>query len=220
MLPGANNVYQCPACSKPILQWTLASANGIGARYFSDGRVKAPYFAEMVRITECENCSTIFWLDQEIKIDEFEDDDFKDEDVRKSAYYREHGLWADSLGKESLVRAIQEKVFRNPREEVYLRKKLLWKLNEAWLEKEKPWEEGDEVLLQENTINLIQVLDQSSQKDLLLMAELHRNLGDFDACMDILDRVTDPNLLELAYAIFKRCERGEREVFELKGGWL
>jgi hypothetical protein len=177
---------------------------------------QAPYYAEMVRITECPNCNTILWLDQEIKIDSFDDDEFKEEHLWKSEHYLGIGAWADSLEKEGWIRAIQERVFRNPMEEVYLRKKLLWKLNEAWLEKEELWEEGDEVLLQENAKSLIQALDQTSQRDLLLMAELYRNLGDFEAALDALDGVTDPWLLESAYAIFKRCERGEREVFEMK----
>ncbi|MFD2202798.1 hypothetical protein [Shivajiella indica] len=215
MLPGSTNVYLCPNCSKSILQWTLASANGIGAKYFSDGRVKAPYFPETLRITRCGDCGTIFWLDRESIVDEFEDDDFREEDARKSAHYQEYGIWAEELDKEGWVKAIQEKVYRNPKEEVYLRKKLLWCLNDLFLVSYGILETVNSTLYLENASNLIKVLEDNSQKDLLLMAELHRNLGDFESCLEVLDQVTEPDLLPLAFAIFKKCNLKESKVFEL-----
>ncbi|WP_373492578.1 hypothetical protein [Aquiflexum sp.] len=215
MLPGPTNVYHCPGCSKSILQWTLASANSLGAKYYSDGRIKAPDFPATVIITQCEDCGTIFWLDREIKVDEFEDDDFREDDALKRDYYREQGAWAEELDKEGWVKAIQKGAFRNPKEEIYLRKKLLWCLNEFFLENKGFLDAEDFLLRQENANNLIKLLDNTAQRDLLLIAELHRNVGNFESCLEVLDLVTEPDLQRMAYGIFKKCRVKDSKVFEL-----
>jgi len=47
------------------------------------------------------------------------------------------------------------------------------------------------------------------------MAELHRNLGNFESCLEVLDLVTDPDLQLLTYGIFKKCKVRDSKVFEL-----
>ena len=113
-------------------------------------------------------------------------------------------------------KAIQEKIYRNPKEEVYLGKNLLWYLNEVLLESNGFLDAEGFPLFQENANNLIRVLDKTDQRDLLLIAELHRNLGDFESCLEVLDQVTEPNLQPLAYGLFKKCRANDSKVFELE----
>lgn len=89
-------------------------------------------------------------------------------------------------------------------------------MNEVLLESNGFQKEEDFFIYQENANSLIKVLDKTTQRDLLLMAELHRNLGDFESYLKALDHVTDLELLQLAYGIFKKCNAKNKEVFELK----
>ncbi|MGY6521306.1 MAG: hypothetical protein ACXIUD_06225 [Mongoliitalea sp.] len=214
MLLGDTNVYFCPHCSGAVLQERVTSANGIGARYYSDGLVKGPYLPRIVLVTRCGHCSQIFWLDEILLLDKIEDEPTDQLAINKSVFFRLHGTYAFHLDKEGLMEALHEKCFRTPQEEVYLRQRLLWLLNEPLLSSENFPNEEHQLTWKENCMVLIQLLKPVSEHEFLLLAELYRNIQDFDACMDTLDRVTDKQLLSKAFAIFNKCQKHEWKVFE------
>ncbi len=213
MLTGPISVYQCPNCSKNILQWTLSSGNTFNAKFYSDGRIEAPGLPQSVFITKCQNCKFIFWLDKDLEIDQFEDNYLDDQlKLEKNDLYLNNGFWAELLDESALVYALENKNFRNDSEEKYLRKNLLWILNK----KITNYIDYNQHLWSENTNRLIELIDSNSEKELLLSAELYRNMGEFEKCYEILDSISDQNFIRFAYAIFQKCKQKSRMVFQLE----
>jgi len=213
MLLGSTKIFKCPICNEFHLHPTVLSANGIGAKYFSDGRVEGPGLPRVPKLTACNKCSHIFWLDEKDKYDEFEDDYYNDdpEEKKKAEFYNENYEWTNFPDSVTLKRSLQEKVFRNIQDEKYLRTWYYWKANEEILDPSV----YDEPYWKENALRLIDIIDHTSQKQLLLVSELYRNMGDFEKSLDILDLVTDPNLSQHAYVIYKKCRERYRMVFDL-----
>lgn len=215
MLLGSTLVYRCPSCIHFHLHPIVLSANGIGAKYFSDGRVEGPGLPRVPKLTACNKCSHIFWLDEKDKYDEFEDDYFDDESEvkKKSEYYFENYEWTSFPDSFTLKRSIQEEVFRNVQDEKYLRTWYYWKANEEISDPSV----YDEPFWRENAHRLVDIIDHASQKQLLLVSELYRNMGEFEKSLDVLDLVTDPKLSQHAYGIYKKCKIHDKLVFELDG---
>jgi len=214
MLLGSTQVYKCPNCDMFHLHPTVLSANGFGAKYYSDGRVEGLGLPRVTSITTCNKCGNLFWLDEKDRYDEFEDDyNFGDPgEKNKSEYYFENYKWTTFPDLDLFKRAIENKMFRNDKDEKYLRTWYHWKINE---EVSDP-SEYDNPFWKENALRLIEFLDNNSQKSLLFISELYRNMGDFNQSLDTLDWVTDPSFSAQAFQLFKKCINEERLVFKFE----
>ena len=73
-------------------------------------------------------------------------------------------------------------------------------------EKEK-WEQ--------NVKRLIELLDSNNTDQLITIAELHRNLGDFAKCEEIISGIVNPEYDWLKQAFLKKCKEKDILLFEL-----
>jgi hypothetical protein len=60
MLPGPDQVLQCPSCAAAVLQPTISSGNTIGAIYYTDGYMDAPMFPQPAVLVRCPVCREPF----------------------------------------------------------------------------------------------------------------------------------------------------------------
>lgn len=217
MLTGATQVYHCPDYQKVLLSQTIVSMNGLRAKYYSDGRIEGPYYYEQNRITECPACGCIFWLDPRHQADEFYEE-YDEGDPLIAAHYHSIGEWADRLDLQGWSRALSEKVFENPKAELYLRQRLLWELNKGFLDN-SGWEGNQQMELWEDTIRgMLLVLQPQRAQDYLLKVELHRNLGQFEQALESLDQITNQDVLAKAYQMHQRVVAQDRWVFRFQVG--
>ena len=220
MLTGSTIVYQCPKCGQLVLGQSILSVNDIKAKYYSDGRMEGPYFCEQNSITECPACKKIFWLDLKHQVDEFHED-YDRGDPQIANHYHSLGDWAPRLDIQGWRRAINEKVFGNAKEELFLQTRLLWELNKYFL-KHGEWESSQQLKLWEDTIqDLLLIIQPQRPQEYLLKAELQRNLGQFEQALESLDKITDQDYLAKAYQLHQRIIAQDRWVFRFQvPSWL
>ena len=217
---GENYIFQCPGCTNKISRGSLMSGNTIGAKYYSDGKRIAPMMMEFPNITKCIKCHTIFWFKNAKQIgksswlDELKDDN-------------ENIQHANFLSIQEYFEALEKKVYQSAGEERDLRISIWWIFNDRVRhvdekhklrkqhipiqflsdDEKKQWEE--------NTYYLIGMLDQGNSDDRIMMAELNRNTGKFDRCMEIIHSIEDENLNWLKQMFDKKCKNKDPFVFQL-----
>ena len=124
---------------------------------------------------------------------------------------------AKVLKIKDLFRALEEGLAENEYEELDIRKKIGWLYNDrirAWKEIFKSKE--DELNWKSNCERLVELLDPNLFNHRIMIADLKRNLGDFEGCMAIIDEIEDREF-EWLKPIFKEaCIRKRRMVMFLK----
>ena len=120
--------------------------------------------------------------------------------------------------------------------EIYVRKQILWTFNDrvrnrkdilvhgldavsfdqARDDKGIFVQETDEVLWKQNCQRLIELLDTTDVNEKIMIAELHRNLGEFDVCMELINSLDkDIHWIGSIVGRFKiECENRNKSVIK------
>ena len=72
-----------------------------------------------------------------------------------------------------------------------------------------------ESLNTENLILLLTVLNEADENDLLMKAEVLRNLGRFEESRLLLDKVKNPDLIEVKEKFLAEINNKNKQVFQL-----
>ncbi len=182
MIPGPTYLYHCPGCSNVIANGSIVSGNTFGSALYTDARQIAPMLPEFPVITKCQSCNTILWLD---KMEPFASvNDPRDEACSNAQP-------AEFLTMEDYFRALTM-VVTNDSDERYLRTRIWWKYNDRVRKDDNMFHSvPDWDRWRENSNKLLNLLDPNDVVQRLNMAELHRNLGQFDECLQLLKGVKD-----------------------------
>jgi hypothetical protein len=191
-------------------------------------RVDAPMMTSYPRITKCERCDHIFWLDTETKVEgvimpyitNFYDDVHQTSETKNPAFGDQLELHpAKDLERDDIKDALFMNVQRDEEDELYLRYLLLWayhkQLEDGSLTREALNEDRDYL---ENIDSLLRILvDNANEEDgTLLLAELHRFAGRFNRSLELLAPYLDDPLWDsIVQKMKSRCEEGNREVMIL-----
>lgn len=220
MIFGDNYIYQCPGCPSKISRGSLMSGNTIGARYYSDGKRIAPMLIDFPEITKCYECDTIFWIKNATELGTsgwFEELNEDQEKIQKASF----------LNIQEYFDALETKVFQSVVEERYLRVNIWWTFNDRIRQKDEKHKlkgmnvpilvhsDDEKKLWEENTYYLIGMLDQEDYNNRIMIAELNRNLGKFDECMEILNGIEEEGLKWLKEMFEVKCRNKDRFVFRL-----
>ncbi len=209
MIPGPYSVYKCPNCGNFLTKGSLTSGNTFDSKIFSDGKRIAPMLPEFPELTKCKKCDSIFWLSKLKKIGTYEWDDNKSSN-------RHNADNTDFLDIEDCFRALNEKKYENIIEERFIRKSIFWSYNDRKRNGRNQFkDENDEIRWRENCIELLSLLDQSDLNQKIMIAEIHRNLGDFENCIVIIQSIDDNNLNWLKEKFLNECNRKNKWVIEL-----
>jgi hypothetical protein len=203
MLIGKPLIINCPKCNKEFTQMNLASGNTFGGVFWSDGSFFAPMLPDLAVFTRCTECKTIFNAQT---APNHESENWEETDKLPNI---EH------LEAEELVFALENKIYKSIEEEIYLRKRLWWKLNHHPWKKEKP-KSIESSVYKLNNEALIALLDPSDEDQLLMQAELHRNLGNFDTCLNLINQLTDSRDETRVTLLKKACTKKIRGTFQLE----
>jgi len=116
--------------------------------------------------------------------------------------------------------AIDAGMARNRDEEIYLRQNMWWRFNHRTRGGEKLFAgDGDKTLYESNCERLIALLQESERPDRKpLIAELHRNLGRFDKCAEVLETletIDDKEHAESVERLKKECLAKNSETVRL-----
>ncbi|MGI6521422.1 MAG: hypothetical protein ACOX2D_09890 [Fermentimonas sp.] len=209
MLPGPNYVYKCPNCGNLLRKGSLMSGNTFGAEIFSDGKRIAPMLPEFPELTKCKKCNTIFWLSKLKEIGTYQWGD-------KVNSHWKNADNAEFLNIEDYFRALNEGLADNMQEELFVRQRIWWAYNDRVRNGNNPFSDvNDEIMWRENCIKLISLLDASDLSQRIMIAELKRNLGDFDSCLEIIKKIDNVELNWLKKTFISECEKRNKWVVKL-----
>lgn len=200
MIPGNDKYFECPICTTTVYNPTLISGNTFGASLFSDGKREAPMLPDFPSITACPNCDHIYWLNQQSECGPKED----------NSVYR-----AEFLNAIQLEEAIKNGLAEELEDEKYLRMQIMWSINDR-LREGMPMLPTDELksIWENNQVRLLQILDARMLNDRILIAEIHRNNGDFDRSLELINTIENPDLLWLVNAFKDQIEKKNKWMFQ------
>lgn len=210
MLLGPDYIYKCPNCENLLRKASIMSGNTCGAKLFSDGKRIAPMFFEVPNLTKCKKCDTIFWLSKLKEIGTYDWGDSKNSEWQKADN-------AEFLDIEDYYNAINKGIAENKEEEFIIRQRIWWGYNDRIRAGQKIFnDERDEMRWIENVQKLKTLLDQSDIKQRIMIAEINRNLGDFEACINVIQSIDNDEQNWLKEKIINECNRKNNWVIVLK----
>ena len=111
------------------------------------------------------------------------------------------------------------KFAKNNEKEIYLRIILWHELNDIVRYnipvKLKILEEREH-LLRDNLIHLIKIFNPSYEEEKLLLAEMYRELGEFDFAQTILEAIKEQDFIGKRNELLRACNNKNVKVFKLK----
>lgn len=184
MLPGPDQVLQCPSCAAAVLQPTISSGNTIGAIYYTDGYMDAPMFPQPSVLVRCPVCYEPFLRSQARllgRYDRYGATMFADE----AAHAAPDPAWrrAPRVAKVAVTDYVPVLIRRrfNRETEVDLRIEFMQVCNhprrQLAPDASRPAVTATE---RANLQMLASLLDLLNPEERLILAEVRRQLGEFD----------------------------------------
>jgi hypothetical protein len=178
MLLGPPDVLYCPFCRSSYQMQSIISGNTFGGIRFSDGQSFYPMLPVQPQITRCDTCDNFFWI-KDLDINE-NIENFVGESEPPFVRWLEQDEWMEAITKI---------IYRDPEEETYLRLQLWWVLNNKFRNEDRHspvHEEFPEELYFDNLNALLNLFEEDDEVNLILLAEIYRELSKFEKALDLL----------------------------------
>jgi hypothetical protein len=184
-------IRECPHCKAHVVQEETVSGNTIGATYWTDGKREAKMLPDHPALVRCPACSLLFWVDEAVEVDTGFD----------AAKGKQQVL---ALSEKELLQFLAGPAL--PRDkELYVRVWAWRSANDAWRRNPNatPAFSKDQEL---NLKALSDMLDKKEPNQRILMAEIARELGEFDECLRLLSHPFDEGYARAVGVIKKLAE--------------
>ena len=209
MQPGPTNYYKCPKCENVISRESLRSGNTMAAKLYSDGKMIAPMMPEFPEITRCSKCKTIFWIDK-AELAGTSDPFILD---------REEFINSEEAGFLTIIEykeALTMGSYSDIGEEKFLRIRAWWTFNDRVRNKEELFlNENEKSFWYENSNRLLELLNNEDTEDKIRIAELNRNMENFENCMEVMDSIKDENYEWVKVKLRDECIKKNDKVIQL-----
>jgi hypothetical protein len=124
-------------------------------------------------------------------------------------------MYARTPQKRSILRDLQHNL-ETISEERYIILNIWWSFNDfIRIGHENKITHEMESLNNENLILLLTLLNEADENDLLLKAEVLRNLGRFEESRQLLNKVESPDLIEVKEKFLAEINKQNKQVFQL-----
>ncbi|MEW5844956.1 MAG: hypothetical protein AB1777_01685 [Bacteroidota bacterium] len=210
MLPGPFYIYKCPNCGNLLQKGSILSGNTFYSILYSDGKRIGSMLPEFPEITKCNKCDNIFWLSKSVEIGTYE------LGGKKNSKKWENADWLVSLGIDDYFKALDSGIAKNKQEELYIRQRIWYLYNDRVRDGQDQFvDEKDEIRWRENCFELISLLDQSDLNQKIIVAEIYRNLGDFENCIKIIQSIDNDDFNWIKDKLINECNRKNKHVIVL-----
>ncbi len=207
MKPGPDEIYKCLNCNSYLRKGSLSSGNTIGAKLYSDGYSIAPMLPEFPKITICNNCGHIFWLTKICFVDTVGFGENKYEEADEARF----------LNIKEYFKALDNKLYSSDDDELFLRLRIWWSFNDRVRSNREIFENEEEKnLWRSNAVRLIEMLHDEDNSDIIMKAELYRNMGEFEKCLNTLNIIKEKDFDWLKSDFEENCKNRNTKVFELR----
>ncbi len=205
MLPGPTIIKKCSSCLKPIAQDTIASGNTFGATFWTDGKREAPMLPDQPWLVMCPHCHALLWIDELEELGEIEPWGERDSRFKDVIKYE--------LPSHDEYCAFLEKDIETPDKERYVRLRAWWAGNDARRTKKTEMQISDREA--SNLTAFAQLLDEADPNDLVMKAEIMRELGRFDNARALLANSDNSNMSQAVSIIQCLVEKSDPYVREM-----
>lgn len=185
MLPGCTIIRKCSACAGPIEEQTIESGNTIGAKHWTDGKLEAPMLPDMFWLVICPHCHAPLWLDEIEEIETLEIFELWSESLESR--YPNISIYKSPSVHDYF--AILARHVASPKKTRYLRLRAWRAGNDA--RRNNKNEVKISVYEKSNLIALAGILDETNDNDLLMKAEVMRELSRFADAKALLAKVSE-----------------------------
>ena len=205
MQPGPTIIKICSECSGLIAEDTIISGNTFGATFWTDGKRDAPMLPDQSWFVICPHCQTSIWIDEQEEAGEIEA--FSKNEKYKDAKPYRTPILNDYFNQLNIGNLDRNK-------EQYLRFRAWWAGND---ERRKIGATKNELSDEEkvNIEGLYRMLDFSDDNDRIMMAEIKRELGEFDDAEAIIKETFANEFTEAVTIIKELIEKKELFVAEI-----
>lgn len=210
---GPRKIYQCQKCGNHLFTEGIASGNTFGSILYSDAQRistildRAPEFPDL---TICPSCKHMFWISKlkEIEMCEwFGNPEYKFSHVDK----------AEFLTIYELQDALSQVVYENQDEEIMIRLQLWRGFNDRIRNKKDLFfTDEDQIIWVENIQYLLNLLDYNNPNEKIMIAELYRNLGNFDKSLEIIESMDNYEFEWLKQEFYREIKNENTFVFRFK----
>ena len=204
MIPGPTIFRACSDCAKAIRQNTVASGNTFGATHWTDGKCEAPMFPDSPWLIKCPECQALLWID--------ELEELGQASILDAEYFAFDGVRCE-IPSQAEYLSFLETGTHTPTKEQYLRLRAWWAGNDARREGACI---GLSAAERANLLALAAMLDGAEPYDLLMKAEIMRELGRFDEALELLAGCPDGILARRVTAIRELAEKQDAWVRQLE----
>lgn len=198
MRPGSEKIFQCLKCSEHISFNSYFSMNTFGATMWTDGKIEGPMIQCVPKLIKCPHCQEALWLDEQPILDSIPFGD-------KISYVNIKSYKTPDL-KDYYSKLFNANI--SPKKELYLRIRILHRENDKRRYEGTEKDSSENIIIPnpknnigkcttkeklsrkevENMIGLLEILNISNDAELIIMAEIKRNLGMFEDAKVLLDK--------------------------------
>lgn len=201
--PAPPSGYSCPQCETIVAARRYMSRNTFYAKYYSDGRMDAPMYPDVSRITQCRSCETYFWLNETNEIE------------KGISYYGYE--WAQELDEYDLYSLLQKGFMKSQEDQLYYRLHIWWTFNRRIRAKKDLFQqEEDQKIYEANLIALADLLDLSEATHVLMRADIYRYFEDFEQCLCTINLLEEKEYWYTKKQFKRHCKKGNRFVFQIE----
>jgi hypothetical protein len=204
MLPGPTKIIACPFCGQFAKKETIISANTFRAQLWSDCKSIAPMMPDFPKLTVCKKCDQFFWVKDAKEVETVTDHKELNEKWH-DLYYIEFPTFHQYFKALELIP-----------DELFIRAKIWRSFNDFFRDKKEDQITSEmKQMNTENLTSLLIMLDDTDNNELLMKVEVFRNLGEFEASKELLNRMKDPNLDWVKNRLMAEIHRKNRNVIKL-----
>ena len=215
---------KCTNCDGEFISNSLRSGNTRGAVFYTDGYMFSPMYSEEVHIVKCPDCGSYLWKNSLSTIKYFSESEF----IQYRGTDNLGGSYQPSIDFEHLLLT---PIWKNLDQEKYIRIRAWWAYNNRYRPQEYQmefplWEkycresglpiksrDFSITLEQEKNLHrILELLELQNQNDRLMMAEIHRELGDFTLSISLLDFDFSDDFKGYARVIVNLCNKQVSKV--------
>ncbi len=204
MLPGPTIIISCPLCGQYAKKKTLISGNTFGAVLWSDGKRIAPMLPEFPSLVLCKKCDQFYWVKNANKVEEISNySEIKDKwgniDFVEFPTFHQYFIALETISNEKFIRI-----------------NIWWSFNDYFRNNHENDITPDmQKLNTKNLIALLKILDESDNNELLMKAEVLRNLGQFKESKQLFDRISDDDMGWVKKKLLVEINKHNTQVFQL-----
>ena len=183
LTPGPTFILQCPHCEEALRSYSIGSGNTRGAKFWTDGKMEAPMLPDKSPIVKCAKCSQLFWkaeAKQLARIDWFSAENQDEERFANAP------APLDPTEQDLLDFSKARDLSRD--EQLTIRRRAWWLANDRFRRgRESTKVEFSQAQLG-NMRRLYSLLKDEEPCERILKAEIARELGNFEDCLQLLEK--------------------------------